>query len=105
MSSEFLEFFEACRDAMLIVTPSGQIIQANAPAEALFGFEGDELAGQSARRLFPGQPPGRRGARRRGRGPRRPAPAPPPRRAPRPARGALRRGRPPAPLVSSFPRP
>src|SRR5215469_16425499 len=63
MSSEFLEFFEACRDAMLIVTPSGQIIQANAPAEALFGFEGDELAGQSARRLFPGQPLRLRAAR------------------------------------------
>jgi PAS domain S-box-containing protein len=55
MSSEFSEFFGACRDAMLIVTPSGQIIQANAPAEVLFGFKGDQLAGQSARRLFPGQ--------------------------------------------------
>ena len=60
MSGEFSEFFAACRDAMLVVTPSGQIIQANAPAEALFGFEGDELAGQSARRLFPGQPLGLR---------------------------------------------
>ena len=55
MSDEFSEFFEACRDAMLVVTPSAQIIQANAQAEALFGYEGDQLAGTSARRLFPGQ--------------------------------------------------
>src|SRR5690242_6260684 len=40
---------------MLVVTPSAQIIQANAQAEALFGYEGDQLAGTSARRLFPGQ--------------------------------------------------
>jgi len=63
MSGEFSEFFAACRDAMLVVTPSGQIIQANAPAAALFGFEGDQLAGQPARRLFPGQSLGLRPAR------------------------------------------
>ena len=63
MNGEFSQFFEACRDAMLIVTLSGQIIQANAPAEALFGFKGDQLTGQSARRLFPGQSLGLRPAR------------------------------------------
>src|SRR5215467_12786572 len=55
MSGEFSEFFGACRDAMLVVTPSGQILQANAPAAALFGYAGDQLAGTQARRLFPGQ--------------------------------------------------
>src|SRR5215470_13445515 len=63
MNGELSQFFEACRDAMLVVTPSGQIIQANAPAEALFGFKGDQLPGTSARRLFPGQSLGLRPGR------------------------------------------
>jgi PAS domain S-box-containing protein len=56
MRSEFCQFFEAFGDAMLVVGPSGQISQANAQAEALFGYGPGQLRGQSARRLFPGQP-------------------------------------------------
>jgi len=63
MSGEFSQFFEACGDAMLVVRPSGQISQANAQAGSLFGYGCEQLAGQPARRLFPGQPLGLRPAR------------------------------------------
>jgi len=63
MKNEFFQFFEACRDAMLVVGLSGQISQANAQAEALFGYGPSQLHGQSARRLFPGQSLGLRPAR------------------------------------------
>src|SRR5215472_12573943 len=74
MNGEFSQFFEACRDALLLVTPSGQIIQANAAAQALFGYGPGRLHGHSARRLFPGQPLGLR----------------PPRPGPQPQPGAVR---------------
>jgi PAS domain S-box-containing protein len=48
---------------MVIVNSRGRIIQANAAAASLFGFEEHELNGMSVRALFHGQPlifPGRR---------------------------------------------
>jgi PAS domain S-box-containing protein len=63
VSGEFSQFFAACREAMLVVSLSGRILQANAPAEALFGYGGGQLPGTSARRLFPGQSLGLRAGR------------------------------------------
>jgi PAS domain S-box-containing protein len=72
VSDEFSQFFEACGDAMLVVSLSGQVLQANAQAGALFGYGPGQLPGTSARRLFPGQSLGLRPAR--------PGPGPDPRR-------------------------
>jgi PAS domain S-box-containing protein len=55
MNLRFAQFFEACGDAMLIVTASEKISQANAAAESLFGQGRYQLRGQPASRLFPGQ--------------------------------------------------
>src|SRR5215472_120201 len=63
MNGELSQFFGACGDAMLLVSPSGQIIEANDPAQALFGYAAGQLPGSSARRLFPGQSLGLRPAR------------------------------------------
>ncbi len=56
MRLEFAQFFGAWRDAMLVVSPSGKIGQANAAAESLLGFGRGRLQGQPVGRLFPGQP-------------------------------------------------
>jgi PAS domain S-box-containing protein len=42
-------------DAVVIVNSRGRIIQANAAAASLFGFEEHEINGMSVRALFPGQ--------------------------------------------------
>ena len=56
MKSRFRQLFEASPDAMVIVDQAGQIRQANAPAESLFGYRPGGLRGQDVKALFPGQP-------------------------------------------------
>jgi len=55
MRLEFAQFFEAWRDAMVVVSPAGKISQANAATESLFGFGRGQLHGQPVKRLFPGR--------------------------------------------------
>ncbi len=56
MKSRFRQLFESSPDAMVIVDRAGQIRQANAQAELLFGYRPGELRGKDVQRLFPGQP-------------------------------------------------
>jgi PAS domain S-box-containing protein len=56
MKSRFRQFLDSSPDAMLCVDPAGQIRQANAHAESLFGYERDQMHGEFVQTLFPGQP-------------------------------------------------
>ncbi len=51
----FRQFFEASRQAMLLVDASGEIQHANARAGMLLGYGPGELRGQPAENVFPGQ--------------------------------------------------
>jgi PAS domain S-box-containing protein len=55
MKTRFQQLFESSPDPMLIVDRAGQISQANAQAESLFGYRRGHLHGESAKTLFPGQ--------------------------------------------------
>jgi PAS domain S-box-containing protein len=55
MKTRFQQLFESSPDPMLIVDRAGQISQANAQAESLFGYGRGHLHGESAKTLFPGQ--------------------------------------------------
>ncbi len=56
MKSRFRQLFESSPDPMVIVNRAGQVREANAGAESLFGYRRGELRGQAVERLFPGQP-------------------------------------------------
>lgn len=56
MSNPLPEPPVAFPDAVLVVNSRGRIIQANATAAAMFGFEEHELNGSSVQALFPTQP-------------------------------------------------
>jgi len=56
MTNPLAEPPAALPDAVVIVNSRGRIIQANAAAAALFGFEEHEIDGMSVRALFPGWP-------------------------------------------------
>jgi two-component system, sensor histidine kinase and response regulator len=50
----FRSLFDSAPDAILVVDPvSGQIIRSNRQATALFGYDGEELLGQSVEILLP----------------------------------------------------
>jgi PAS domain S-box-containing protein len=51
----FRQFFEASRQAMLLLDASGEIRHANPRAEMLFGYGPGELRGRPAEALFPAQ--------------------------------------------------
>jgi PAS domain S-box-containing protein len=55
MTGLFRRFFEASRQAMLLVDASGEIRHANPRAETLFGYGPGELGGRLAETLFPAQ--------------------------------------------------
>src|ERR1700729_1241713 len=56
MTNPLAEPPAAFPDAVVIVNSRDRIIQANAAAAALFGFEEHEIDGMSVRALFPGWP-------------------------------------------------
>jgi PAS domain S-box-containing protein len=56
MRSRFRQLCESSPDATLIVDLAGQIRQANAQAESLFGYRHDQMHGEFVQTLFPGQP-------------------------------------------------
>jgi len=51
--SSYSHFLETLPDAVLLVNKSGKIAWANSPASAMFGYEPDELQGQSVQILVP----------------------------------------------------
>jgi PAS domain S-box-containing protein len=51
--SKFQTFLEAAPDAVLIVDHAGRIVQLNAQAEAMFGYDGEQLIGQEVEALLP----------------------------------------------------
>lgn len=55
MKTQFRQFFESSPDALLVVDSVGRIRQANAQAESLFGYRREQVAGEFAQTLFPGQ--------------------------------------------------
>jgi PAS domain S-box-containing protein len=55
MKSRFQQLFESSPDPMVAMNRAGQISQANAQAESLFGYGHGQLRGESAKTLFPGQ--------------------------------------------------
>lgn len=55
MKTQFRQFFESSPDALLVVDSVGRIRQANARAESLFGYRHDQVHGELAQTLFPGQ--------------------------------------------------
>ena len=56
MNNPFPELPAAFPDAVVVVNSRGRIIQANAAAAGLFGFEEHRINGMSLRSLFPGEP-------------------------------------------------
>jgi PAS domain S-box-containing protein len=56
MNNPLPELPAAFPDAVVVVNSRGRIIQANAAAAALFGFEEQRINGMSLRALFPGNP-------------------------------------------------
>jgi diguanylate cyclase len=52
-TNSYAHFFETLPDAMLLVDSSGKIARANSQVSALFGYEPDELRGQSVEILVP----------------------------------------------------
>ena len=55
MKTQFRQFFESSPDALLVVDSVGRIRQANAQAESLFGYRQEQVHGEMAQTLFPGQ--------------------------------------------------
>ncbi|HUB42192.1 MAG TPA: PAS domain-containing sensor histidine kinase [Streptosporangiaceae bacterium] len=55
MKTQFRQFFESSPDALLVVDSVGRIRQANAQAESLFGYRHEQVHGELAQTLFPGQ--------------------------------------------------
>src|SRR5258708_19202897 len=55
MKIQFRQLFERSPDAMLIVDRAGQITEANAQAESLFGYARDQLRDESVQTVFPCQ--------------------------------------------------
>jgi PAS domain S-box-containing protein len=55
MKTQFRQFFESSPDALLVVDSVGRIRQANAQAESLFGYRHEQVQGELAQTLFPGQ--------------------------------------------------
>jgi PAS domain S-box-containing protein len=55
-ADRFQQFVETCPDAVVIVDAAGQIRQVNAQACELFGYECDQLTGESVEILLPDQP-------------------------------------------------
>jgi PAS domain S-box-containing protein len=55
MKTQFRQFFESSPDALLVVDSLGRIRQANAQAESLFGYRREQVHGEFAQTLFPGQ--------------------------------------------------
>lgn len=55
MKTQFRQFFESSPDALLVVDSVGRIRQANARAESLFGYRHEQVQGELAQTLFPGQ--------------------------------------------------
>lgn len=49
----YAHFLESLPDAMLLVDSSGKIVLANSQVNSLFGYEADELQGQSVQILVP----------------------------------------------------
>ena len=53
VAREFQSLLEAAPDAMLMVNSTGKIVQVNAQAEKLFGYDRNELMGESLETLVP----------------------------------------------------